>query len=79
MNLDQARRMIGENVAARRKELGMTQVALARAVGISQPAIVAIEKGKISPSLETLLALADALQTTLSGLTTPGIFSGSPA
>ncbi|QOL25148.1 helix-turn-helix transcriptional regulator [Thalassotalea sp. LPB0316] len=37
----------------------MTQQALAQAVGVSRQTIVAIEKGKYSPSLEVAFKIAD--------------------
>ncbi len=37
----------------------MTQKALAEAVGVSRQTIVAIEKGKYSPSLEVAFKIAD--------------------
>lgn len=44
-----------------RVEHGLTQTALGRLVGMSQPAIARLEGGDHVPSLETLIRLADAL------------------
>lgn len=56
---------IGNRVRGRRKELGMTQVDLARSCGITQASLSNIETGE-TKSLRgmTLLALARALRTT---------------
>ncbi len=43
----------------------MTQKALADAVGVSRQTIVAIEKGKYSPSLEVAFKIADVFKTKL--------------
>lgn len=44
-----------------RIEHGLTQTALSRLVGLSQPAIARLGGGDYVPSLETLIRLADAL------------------
>lgn len=44
----------------------MTQQALADAVSVSRQTIVAIEKGKYSPSLEVAFKIADVFQLTIS-------------
>jgi len=43
----------------------MTQQSLANKVGVSRQTIVAIEKGKYSPSLEVAFKLADVFDLTL--------------
>lgn len=48
----------------------MTQQALATAVGVSRQTIVAIEKGKYSPSLEVAFKIADVF-----GLSIEQVFS----
>lgn len=40
----------------------MTQQALANAVGVSRQTVVAIEKGKYSPSLEVAFKIADIFE-----------------
>lgn len=40
----------------------MTQQALAQAIGVSRQTVVAIEKGKYSPSLEVAFKIADVFQ-----------------
>jgi transcriptional regulator with XRE-family HTH domain len=54
--------VLGQIVAHRRNELGISQEALAEMVGVSRGAIAQIETGTIrQPKQETLLALAKAL------------------
>ena len=44
---------------------GLTQEALAEAVGVTRQTIIAIEKGKFAPSVKLALQLAAALRTPL--------------
>ena len=48
-------------LAARRKELGLTQRALARRAGLSQALIAEVERGKHPPSPSSLAEIAEAL------------------
>lgn len=64
--------MIGEMVRARRAELKMASTDLARAAGVSQPAISCIESGQHIPSAETLYKIAQALGVHV------GYFFGEP-
>lgn len=52
---------IGQTIKNRRKELGLTQNTLALLSQVGINTIVSIERGSKSPSLETLLKVADAL------------------
>lgn len=59
--------MGGGTVENRVRELraagpGITQQALAEAVGVSRQTIIAIEQGRYSPSLEVALKIAEAFQ-----------------
>ena len=45
-----------------REALGLTQEELGQAVGLSRQSIIAIEKGRFTPSIHTVLSLAQALQ-----------------
>lgn len=56
--------MLGETINARRKEAGLTLVALAEAAGLSHPFLSQIENGRAQPSIESLRRIADALATT---------------
>lgn len=51
----------GKKLALLRKQKGMSLVALARASGLSRMQLSRLEKGKSSPSLETLLRLCKVL------------------
>lgn len=51
-----------------REEQGVTLRELAKDVGVSPSFISQVEQGKASPSLATLKAIADALQTTVGNL-----------
>jgi len=54
--------MIGENIAKRRKELGLTQAELGRAVGIQS--VSKIEAGKVGLTVERLYQIAEHLYCT---------------
>jgi len=61
--------MAGENgVRARREALGLSQVALARAAGISRQALGAIEAGRATPAVDVALRIASALETAVEAL-----------
>ena len=45
---------IGQRIRDERRALGMTQRELAQRLGIKQPNLAAIEKGRVSPTTETL-------------------------
>ena len=53
---------LGDTVRTKRKQLNMSGPELASKVGISKAMISYIENGEKKPSLETLLALARALE-----------------
>lgn len=56
---------IGNRIRARRKELKLPQVQLAKAIGISQGAVSDLETGETeAPAGETLVGLCRALHTT---------------
>lgn len=46
---------------ALRKKLGLTQAAVARSAGVSQPLVARIESGSVDPRLSTYTAVLDAL------------------
>lgn len=60
---------LGSNIKKRRKEIGLTQQQLADKVNISLNFMGKIEVAFSKPSLDTLIELADALETTVSELT----------
>ena len=51
-----------------RKELGISQLDLAKGIGVSRQTINMIENDKYNPTLELCLNLARSLQTDLSSL-----------
>lgn len=58
-------------IRERRKELGLSQEALAQKCGVSRQTINAIENNKYDPTLSLAFALANALQLTVDTLFTP--------
>lgn len=60
---------LGKNIKKKRREMNLTQEELANLVGISLNFMGKIEVAFSKPSLETLLLIADKLQTTVSELT----------
>lgn len=59
---------VGRNVRRLRQERGVTLSELAASAGISLAMLSRLEKGDVSPSLETLVALAEALGTNAASL-----------
>lgn len=64
---------LGRAIRSRRRERGLTLVALAEAVELSQPFLSQIETGRAQPSLVSLYRIAQELGTT------PQAFFGGPA
>ena len=62
-------KMLGKNIKTRRKELGLTQQELADILDMSLNFIGKIEVAFSKPSLDTLIEIANALDTTVSELT----------
>lgn len=60
--------LLGAVIKEKRKERKMTQEKLAEMVGISHPHMCNIERGSTKVSLQTLVRLANALNTTADGL-----------
>ena len=61
----------GQRIAQKRKELGLSQEALAKACGVSRQTINAIENNKYDPTLALAFHLAKTLGTTVDALFTP--------
>lgn len=51
----------GKHIRRRRERLKLSQVEVAKAVGMSRPWLVAVEKGQGNPKAETITALAVVL------------------
>ena len=56
---------IADQVAARRRELGLSQHELAALTGTTQSAIARLESGQRPPRIDTLLRIASALDAEL--------------
>ncbi|MBR7188925.1 MAG: helix-turn-helix domain-containing protein [Clostridia bacterium] len=65
--------MIGENILTARKHAGLTQEALAEAVGVSRQTIAKWEAGESTPDLAMAGALAKALEISLDDLVQIGL------
>lgn len=61
--------MLGKNIKARRKAMGLTQQAFAEKMDMSLNFIGKIEVAFSKPSLDTLIRIAEILDTTVSELT----------
>lgn len=62
------RKTLGQNIKARREELGLSKVDLCIAADIQRPILDRIEQGLGNIRLDTLQSLADVLKTTPSNL-----------
>ena len=65
--------MIGQRIAALRKNVGMSQAELARALGVSPSAVGMYEQGRREPSAAGFVALAQVF-----GVTTDYLLTGKP-
>lgn len=54
-------RQLAENIAKRRKELGLTQAQVAEIISMEKESLSRMEAGKITPSLDRLEKIAAAL------------------
>ena len=68
MDIEEIRRAFGQRVQSLRKVRGWTQEKLAQEIGKSVDTISNIERGFSSTRIETVVAIAMALGTTLSDL-----------
>lgn len=59
---------LGKNIKKRRKELGLTQQELADRLGISLNFMGKIEVAFSKPSLDTLIDIAEKMETTVAEL-----------
>lgn len=57
-----------DNLKKAREREGMTQLELAKAIGVSQPTVAQYEKGQILPTIVTGVSIAKALRTTCEDL-----------
>lgn len=69
---DEVLQVLAQNIRQRRHQLGITQVDLARRIGISSETLLTgLELGRHNPSLRTLTRIAAALESDLLALLTP--------
>ena len=59
---------VANKVRSARTQRGLTQEELGSCVGLTRQSIIAIEKGRFTPSIQTALLLASALETTVDSL-----------
>jgi transcriptional regulator with XRE-family HTH domain len=59
----QHRRLLGETIRAKRKKAGFSQEKLAERADLSTVFISRVERGKESPSVDSLVKIAKALRT----------------
>jgi transcriptional regulator with XRE-family HTH domain len=57
-------KQVGENIRAKRKERGLSQDSLAKAVGLKRPSMSNIEKGRQNILLHTFYDIAETLNST---------------
>jgi len=62
-NLDGFYKKIGENIRAKRKERGLSQEGLAKAIGLKRPSMSNIEKGRQNILLHTFCDIVETLDT----------------
>ena len=75
MELDYSQ--IGRRIAQRRRELGLRQVEVCEQAGISDKYLSCIERATSIPSLEVVMKLAVALDTTPDAFLVGGVRRGS--
>jgi len=67
-NTDVFYRQVGENIRAKRKERGLSQEGLAKAIGLKRPSMSNIEKGRQNILLHTFRDIVETLGTTTDAL-----------
>jgi len=66
--MNPSKKLFGERLAQRRKQLGLSQRELAKRIGIRGPSLAEYETDETWPSVPTLIALAQALDCSLDWL-----------
>jgi transcriptional regulator with XRE-family HTH domain len=61
-------RQVGQKIRAARKEIGLSQEGLAKAIGLKRPSMSNIEKGRQNILLHTLYDIAETLGTDTNAL-----------
>jgi transcriptional regulator with XRE-family HTH domain len=62
-NIDGFYKKIGENIRAKRKERGLSQESLAKAIGLKRPSMSNIEKGRQNILLHTFCDIVETLDS----------------
>lgn len=79
MDDEKLKRQIGANIAAHRKNAGLTQMGLAEKLNYSDKAVSKWERGESVPDVLTLMALADQFGITVNDLLSdPEALPGNP-
>ena len=65
------KKIIGENIRSLRKERGMTQALLAKAIGVSVATLSSYETGKTAPPISLIRKMALTFGTTIDDLLGP--------
>src|SRR5437868_9910972 len=68
-------RKVGERIRLKRKERGLSQEGLAKAIGLKRPSLSNIEKGRQNLLLHTLCDIADTLGSNANSLLSDGVVS----
>jgi len=61
-------KQVGQNIRAKRKELGLSQDGLAKAVGLKRPSMSNMEKGRQNMLLHTFCDIVETLNSTTNAL-----------
>jgi len=65
MHIEKIKKELGDRMMKRliayRKSLGLTQQNIADRTGIQRPNIARVESGRLAPSLETLIKIAESM------------------
>ncbi len=67
-NTERIMQALGKAIAARRSELGVTQVALSEAAQVDRAFLSGIERGARQPTISTLARIAYSLDTTAAAM-----------
>jgi transcriptional regulator with XRE-family HTH domain len=74
-NHDDFYKRIGERIRMKRRERGLSQEGLAKAIGLKRPSMSNIEKGRQSLLLHTFCDIAETLDIDTSSLLPPRVVS----
>lgn len=79
MDLEKLKNQIGANIAAQRKQAGLTQAGLAEKMNYSDKAVSKWERGESMPDILTLIQLSELFSISINGLLSdPNELPGNP-